>query len=257
MLTGTEVAKHNSRDSCWVIVHNKAYDVTEYIDRHPGGAEAILRYAGRDAMEEYDKIHAEEGIEKGLERGIYSSMQKAESRTKDFFLAIIKQTKTNTTRETGIDNIPISMCISLDDIELAASKTLPRDAWAYFHSARDNLGSERNNRIDWSKIILRPRVLRNVQRVDMTQRSALPFFGAPAARAKMAHPEGEYCIVRGVVRAGIPCCTSTVSSISHVDLVRVLREETKAKSNDKAIEGCLSFQLYPPKATHESRQLLN
>lgn len=30
-LTGDEVAKHNSRDSCWVIVHGKAYDVTEFL----------------------------------------------------------------------------------------------------------------------------------------------------------------------------------------------------------------------------------
>jgi L-lactate dehydrogenase (cytochrome) len=28
-LTGEEIAKHNSRESCWVIVHGKAYDVTE------------------------------------------------------------------------------------------------------------------------------------------------------------------------------------------------------------------------------------
>lgn len=30
-LTGDEVAKHNSRESCWVIVHGKAYDVTEFL----------------------------------------------------------------------------------------------------------------------------------------------------------------------------------------------------------------------------------
>lgn len=30
-LTGDEVAKHNSKDSCWVIVHGKAYDVTEFL----------------------------------------------------------------------------------------------------------------------------------------------------------------------------------------------------------------------------------
>jgi L-lactate dehydrogenase (cytochrome) len=28
-LTGQEIAKHNNRESCWVIIHNKAYDVTE------------------------------------------------------------------------------------------------------------------------------------------------------------------------------------------------------------------------------------
>lgn len=30
-LNGAEVAKHNSKDSCWVIVHGKAYDVTEFL----------------------------------------------------------------------------------------------------------------------------------------------------------------------------------------------------------------------------------
>jgi cytochrome b involved in lipid metabolism len=30
-LTGDDVAKHNSRESCWVIVHGKAYDVTEFL----------------------------------------------------------------------------------------------------------------------------------------------------------------------------------------------------------------------------------
>lgn len=30
-LTGAEVAGHNSKDSCWVIVHGKAYDVTEFL----------------------------------------------------------------------------------------------------------------------------------------------------------------------------------------------------------------------------------
>lgn len=30
-LTGDEVAKHNSKESCWVIVHGKAYDVTEFL----------------------------------------------------------------------------------------------------------------------------------------------------------------------------------------------------------------------------------
>lgn len=30
-LSGHEVAKHNTKDSCWVIVHGKAYDVTEFL----------------------------------------------------------------------------------------------------------------------------------------------------------------------------------------------------------------------------------
>ena len=43
-LTGAEVAKHNSKDSCWVIIHGKAYDVTEFLPEHPGGPKIILKY---------------------------------------------------------------------------------------------------------------------------------------------------------------------------------------------------------------------
>lgn len=47
MLTMAEVAKHNSKESCWVIIAGYVYDVTEFLNNHPGGAAQILRYAGQ------------------------------------------------------------------------------------------------------------------------------------------------------------------------------------------------------------------
>jgi cytochrome b involved in lipid metabolism len=47
MLLRSEVAKHNSKQSCWVIVRDHAYDMTDYMNDHPGGADAILRNAGK------------------------------------------------------------------------------------------------------------------------------------------------------------------------------------------------------------------
>lgn len=44
-LTGQEVAKHSSQEDCWVVVHGKAYDVTEFLPEHPGGMKIILKYA--------------------------------------------------------------------------------------------------------------------------------------------------------------------------------------------------------------------
>lgn len=34
--TAQEVAKHNLRNDCWIIVDGEVYDVTEYVDEHPG-----------------------------------------------------------------------------------------------------------------------------------------------------------------------------------------------------------------------------
>ena len=46
--TSEEVAKHNSKDDCWLILDGKVYDVTKFIPAHPGG-KAILEGCGKDA----------------------------------------------------------------------------------------------------------------------------------------------------------------------------------------------------------------
>jgi len=37
MFTKEQVAQHNKPDDCWIIVHNKVYDVTKFLSEHPGG----------------------------------------------------------------------------------------------------------------------------------------------------------------------------------------------------------------------------
>lgn len=70
MLNGEEVAKHNSRQSCWVVIRGKVYDLTAFLDDHPGGANSILKYAGKDATEEYELLHAPGTLEKTLPHGM-------------------------------------------------------------------------------------------------------------------------------------------------------------------------------------------
>lgn len=41
-----EIAKHQSRQSCWLVAGNIVYDVTPYLQRHPGGGDIILKRAG-------------------------------------------------------------------------------------------------------------------------------------------------------------------------------------------------------------------
>merc|ERR1719390_108812 len=59
-----EVAKHNNKESCWVILHDRVLDVTKFLGDHPGGELAILTFAGKDATEEFDMIHPPDVIEK-------------------------------------------------------------------------------------------------------------------------------------------------------------------------------------------------
>merc|ERR1719272_1425716 len=52
-----EVAKHTTKDDCWVILDGKVLDVTNFLSEHPGGELAILTFAGKDATEEFNMIH--------------------------------------------------------------------------------------------------------------------------------------------------------------------------------------------------------
>lgn len=56
--TWQEVAKHNTADSAWVIVDRKVYDITEFLDRHPGGKEMLLLSAGRECTHLFNMYHA-------------------------------------------------------------------------------------------------------------------------------------------------------------------------------------------------------
>merc|ERR1712127_1111177 len=55
--TLSEVAKHNTKASCWVVLDGKVLDVTSFLSEHPGGELAILTFAGKDATEEFNMIH--------------------------------------------------------------------------------------------------------------------------------------------------------------------------------------------------------
>uniref|UniRef100_P49102 Nitrate reductase [NADH] 3 n=1 Tax=Zea mays TaxID=4577 RepID=NIA3_MAIZE len=61
--TMSEVRKHASQDSAWIVVHGHVYDCTAFLKDHPGGADSILINAGTDCTEEFDAIHSDKAKE--------------------------------------------------------------------------------------------------------------------------------------------------------------------------------------------------
>lgn len=55
--TWREVAAHNTPDSAWVILHGRVYDVTGFLDSHPGGREMLLLAAGRECTDLFASYH--------------------------------------------------------------------------------------------------------------------------------------------------------------------------------------------------------
>jgi cytochrome b involved in lipid metabolism len=63
-ITVAEVSNHNTKEDCWMIIENKVYNITSWIDKHPGG-DIILSYAGLDATDVFEAFH-DESTEKWL-----------------------------------------------------------------------------------------------------------------------------------------------------------------------------------------------
>ncbi|OJJ31203.1 hypothetical protein ASPWEDRAFT_54452 [Aspergillus wentii DTO 134E9] len=59
-----EIAKHNKKDDLWIAVKGCVLDVTNWLDEHPGGANALFNFMGRDATEEFAMLHDDEVIPK-------------------------------------------------------------------------------------------------------------------------------------------------------------------------------------------------
>lgn len=47
-ITLSEVAEHRKKDDAWSVFHGKVYNITPYMDFHPGGASQLMKCAGRD-----------------------------------------------------------------------------------------------------------------------------------------------------------------------------------------------------------------
>ncbi|CAK9783936.1 cytochrome b5 [Cutaneotrichosporon oleaginosum] len=59
--TYDELNEHKTRDSLWLTIHKKVYDVTAFLDEHPGGDEVLLEEAGRDGTEAFEDVgHSDE-----------------------------------------------------------------------------------------------------------------------------------------------------------------------------------------------------
>ncbi|KAH7313918.1 cytochrome b2 [Stachybotrys elegans] len=207
--------KHNTRSDCWIAIHSKVWDITSFIDEHPGGSSILLSYAGAIATELYDKFHAPEIITEELSS---DKLMGYLEQSAEPIAAVDASQETVNAMESAFGETPLlESIISAQDFEKEARQRLASKTWAFYSSAATDLVTYRQNKELVRRIMLRPRILRNVSNV-CTKRSILgydstvPFFVSPAAMARLAHPEGEKAIARAASNRGVIQCISANAS---------------------------------------------
>eukprot|EP00549_Striatella_unipunctata_P021794 CAMPEP_0118704808 /NCGR_PEP_ID=MMETSP0800-20121206/19472_1 /TAXON_ID=210618 ORGANISM="Striatella unipunctata, Strain CCMP2910" /NCGR_SAMPLE_ID=MMETSP0800 /ASSEMBLY_ACC=CAM_ASM_000638 /LENGTH=166 /DNA_ID=CAMNT_0006606801 /DNA_START=75 /DNA_END=575 /DNA_ORIENTATION=+ len=52
-----EIAKHNKVHDAWIALHGKVYNVSPYLEYHPGGSAIMVGVLGKDATPLFDRYH--------------------------------------------------------------------------------------------------------------------------------------------------------------------------------------------------------
>ncbi|KAH7161596.1 putative mitochondrial cytochrome b2 [Dactylonectria macrodidyma] len=241
-----ELILHNKRDDVWIVINGHVYDMTEFAPEHPGGPEIIYQFAGRDASDEYNSIHAPSLIQKSLKThhqlgplDISNSLPQLKKDEQELSL----DAPSPSTLKPALDKI-----INLHDFESAAALTLSKKAWAYIQgAANDNFTRDANSAF-LNKIWLRPSVMRNVGNVSTKTRLFgcqldLPVFISPTGAVRTAGPEGELALARGAASMGIIQCIATPASYPHEEIIEATPQHAW-------------FQLYLNKDKAKSQELL-
>lgn len=220
-LKGDEISKHNNKESCWVIVHNKAYDVTEFMPEHPGGMNIILKYAGKDATEAYEPIHPPDTLDKFLDKSKHLGdvdMGSVEVEEKE-------ESPEEKERQERIKRMPIlEQCYNLLDFESVARRVMKKQAWAYYSSGADDEVTMRENHSAYHKIWFRPRILHDVENIDLSTtmlgtKVDIPFYVTATALGKLGNPEGEVVLTRGARKHNVIQMIPTLASCSFDEIV--------------------------------------
>ncbi|KAM7262583.1 hypothetical protein ACFE04_000266 [Oxalis oulophora] len=56
VFTLADVSQHNTPKDCWLIIDGKVYDVTKFLEDHPGGDEVLLSATGKDATDDFEDV---------------------------------------------------------------------------------------------------------------------------------------------------------------------------------------------------------
>lgn len=237
-VTPTEVANHNTPDDCWVVIEGKVYNLTDFIDIHPGGPLILKLNAGMDVTAIFKPLHAKGTLEKYIKPEWFVG-ELTGPMPDDLVAPPYTPGETPEEiiyKENLRKHLPtINNIINLYDFETLASKILSNQAWAYYSSGADDEISMRENHNAFHRIFFKPRVLVDVSKINLEtemlgKKVDLPFYISSTALMKLGNPqEGEIGITKGCALSPwkVPQMISTLASCSIDEIVDARSDDSR------------------------------
>ncbi|THH13281.1 hypothetical protein EW146_g6914 [Bondarzewia mesenterica] len=268
----SELQQHTDGNSLWVLIDGKVYDAAYILETHPGGRNPLIKNAGKDATKAFTHIHRPGTLDSLPPEAYIGPIDPA---------TVPKVNKKPTEEEKRIAKAraalpPPEAALNLREIEELAKTVLSTTAWGYyrfkvticfdqqhltkiakhFHDfgfvleCKSISSPLRNLAVGKDLLHLCGRRLNKISKVSTATTmaglpSTLPIFIAPAALARLGHPDAEMNLVRAAGKAGILQSISINASCSVDEIMSA-----------KAPGQKLIYQLYVNKDRAASKALV-
>jgi len=132
----------------------------------------------------------------------------------------------------GISGTTASISFEFQKLENQAKKKLGREAWAYISAGAGMKDTMKQNRSDFNRWRILPRMLRDVSKRDITinllgKRQATPFLTCPIGVLEMAHKKADLAVAKATSNLGIPMIFSNQASVPMEDCANVMGDASR------------------------------
>ena len=166
VLTMKEVEKHNTDADCWIVIKDRVYDATKYLDSHPGGRSSITIASGSDTTDDFEALHS----------------SKAWKLLEDYYIGTIGEAQPGAA-DAAADAAPTGA---------APTGAAPPVAAA---AAAEGVPAEAAKALDPKKWVSFPLI----EREDINHNTRRYRFGLPTALHDLGLPVGQHIFIKGSV----------------------------------------------------------
>ncbi|KAF3402009.1 NADH-cytochrome b5 reductase 1 [Penicillium rolfsii] len=102
-----DIAAHNTKTDTWIVIHGQVFDITEYLQDHPGGAEVLVEVAGQDATAAYEDVGHSEDAREIMQPYLVGSLKDAQQYVRPKAVRVVPQNTSEPSKPSALGTVAI------------------------------------------------------------------------------------------------------------------------------------------------------